>query len=181
MIVIRLLGFLLVAEGVTTLFWFVRLLPTLGWRDRSSVALILVRGLVGALQLSSGWGLTSGRPSARPLARFALLASAGLMTLEIGARMVPTDLDPTYRWPLVWAYWVYALGAIWALRLAPVSTGSAAPPVTAPPKDPMSGPVPPASEAQLAIDVHQPPPAEPPSLQVLEVDDRVRPGDDAGE
>jgi len=116
MLVIRLLAFLLIAEGVSTLFWLVMLLPSLGWRDRASVAVIVLRGLIGALQLVSGWGLASRTASAPALARFALGISAALLVIEIGFRVSPSNLDPTYRWPLVLAYAVYALVAIFVLR-----------------------------------------------------------------
>jgi hypothetical protein len=112
----RLLSFLLIAEGVTTLAWLVQLMPSLGWRDRSSVAIVLARGVVGAMQLTSGWWLATGRQSAPAMARAALLVSAALITVELGARMSPTNLDPTFRWPIVGAYWIYAIAAVWWLR-----------------------------------------------------------------
>ncbi len=163
MIAVRLLGFLLVAEGVTTLFWLVRLAPSLGWRDPASTTLILFRGLVGAMQLTSGWWLSTRRPSAGPLARLALFLSAALMTLEIGERMSPTNLDPTYRWPLVIAYWVYALGAGWFLSRAARRLEPAAFATPGPPPLGLADPAPPA--------VVDPPAA----------DDPVRPGESAGE
>lgn len=109
---LRVLGFLLIAEGVSTLFWLVTLLSSLWWRDRSSVVVIIARGVIGALQLVSGWGLASRSVSAPALARWALGLSAALLALEIGFHLSPSNLDPTYRWPLVWAYAVYALVAI---------------------------------------------------------------------
>jgi len=112
----RILSLLLIAEGVWTLVWLTQLLSSLGWRDKSSVAVILMRGIVGAMQLSTGWGLASRRPSAVSLARWVLLCSAGLLTIEIGGRLTPTDLDPTYRWPVVIAYWLYASAVVWLLR-----------------------------------------------------------------
>lgn len=112
---LRVLALLLTAEGVWTLVWLTQLLSSLGWRDKSSVALILARGVVGAVQLSTGWGLASRRPSALALARWVLLVSAVLFTVETGWQVTPTDLDPTFRWPLVGMYWVYALGAVWVL------------------------------------------------------------------
>jgi hypothetical protein len=117
----RVVALLLIAEGVWTLMWLTQLLSSLGWRDKSSVALILARGVVGAMQLTTGWGLAGKRPSALPLARWVLLVSAVLFTVEIGWRLTPTDLDPTYRWPLVVAYWVYALVAFLFLRRALLS------------------------------------------------------------
>ena len=117
----RILGLLLTAEGAWTLVWLTQLLSSLGWRDRLSVALILTRGVVGAMQLTTGWGLASRRPSALALARWVLAASAVLLTIETYSRLTPTDLDPTYRWPLVVAYWVYALVAILFVRRALLS------------------------------------------------------------
>ena len=113
---LRLLGFLLVAEGTYTVVWLTGLLPTLGWRGGTSVALMAARAIVGALQLTSGWWLSSRQPRAAALARTALLLSAGFTTLELGAGLSPSDLDPTFRWPAVALYWVYALGAAWLLR-----------------------------------------------------------------
>jgi len=119
MLTIRVLAFLLIAEGVSTLFWIVMLVPSLGWRDRSSVAVIIARGVIGALQLVGGWGLAIRSASAPVLARWALGLSAALLVLEVGLRMSPSNLDPTFRWPLVSAYAVYALAAIVILRPAP--------------------------------------------------------------
>jgi hypothetical protein len=117
----RVVALLLIAEGVWTLMWLTQLLSSLGWRDKSSVALILARGVVGAMQLTTGWGLASRRPPALALARWVLLVSAVLFTVEICWRLTPTDLDPTYRWPLVVAYWVYALVAFLFVRRALLS------------------------------------------------------------
>ena len=85
---LRVLGFLLIAEGVSTLFWLVTLLPSLGWRDRSSVAVIIARGVIGALQLVSGWGLASRSLSAPALARSALGLSAALLPLDDRAQVL---------------------------------------------------------------------------------------------
>ena len=117
----RILGLLLTAEGVWTLVWLTQLLSSLGWRDKSSVAVILARGIVGAMQLMTGWGLASRRPPALPLARWVLLVSAVLLTVETGWQLTPTDIDPTFRWPLVLAYWVYAGVAMLFLRRALLS------------------------------------------------------------
>ena len=117
----RILGLLLTAEGVWTLVWLTQLLSSLGWRDKSSVAVILARGVVGAVQLSTGWGLASRRASALALARWVLLVSAVLFTVEMAWQVTPTDIDLTFRWPFVMAYWVYALVAILFVRRALLS------------------------------------------------------------
>lgn len=118
---LRVLALLLIAEGVWTLVWLTQLLSSLGWRDKSSVALILARGVVGAMQLTTGWGLASRRPAALALARWVLLVSAVLFTFEMGWQLTPTDIDPTFRWPLVLAYWVYAVVAMLFVRRALLS------------------------------------------------------------
>ncbi|HKW01874.1 MAG TPA: hypothetical protein VJN96_18750 [Vicinamibacterales bacterium] len=115
---VRVLALLLIAEGVWTVVWFTQLLSSLSWRDRSSVVVILTRALVGAAQLTTGWGLASRRPSSAALARWVLLVSAVLLTIEISWQLTPMDLDPTWRWPLVLAYWVYALVAAYVLSRA---------------------------------------------------------------
>jgi hypothetical protein len=113
---VRVLALLLIAEGVWTLVWFTQLLSSLSWRDKTSVAAILARGLAGAMQLTTGWGLASRRPSSPALAKWVLLVSAVLLTIETGWRLTPTDLDPTWRWPLIAVYWLYALVAAWFLQ-----------------------------------------------------------------
>lgn len=112
----RILALLLIAEGIWTLVWLTQLLSSLGWRDRSSVALILARGVVGAVELTIGWSLSSRRSAALSLARWVLPCSAVLLTIELGASMTPTDLDPSYRWPVVIAYWLYASAVVWFVR-----------------------------------------------------------------
>lgn len=103
---------LLILEAVQSALWIVTLLPSLGVRDRTTVALVCLRAAVGAIQVVSGVLLRLGRMSAPALARAALLASATLTPFETGWRLVPTNLDPTYRWWLVAAYEAYALIAI---------------------------------------------------------------------
>jgi hypothetical protein len=106
-----LIAFLLVVEGLTTGWWLARILPSLQGYDRAALILVAARAVIGGMQLAGGFFLVSRRLAAATLARVALLASAMLTTFEIGARMAPTDLDPTFRWPLVIAYWIYALAA----------------------------------------------------------------------
>ena len=79
------------------------------------LVLIGVRAAVGAVEVVAAWLLLRGSMSSRPLAIAALAASAVLVPLETGWRLVPTNLDPTYRWWLVGAYWAYALVGIRAL------------------------------------------------------------------
>ena len=50
------------------------------------------------------------------LARVVLVASAVLTTFEIGLRWAPTSLFPSYRWPAVGLYWLYALVGVWVVK-----------------------------------------------------------------
>lgn len=98
---------LLILEAVNSGLWIARLLPSLGVRGWTVIALVAARGLVSSVEIVSAVMLRMRRPSGPPLARMALLASAILMPLEIGFRLVPTSMDPTYRWWVAGAYWAY--------------------------------------------------------------------------
>ncbi len=106
---------LLMLEAVQSALWIAALLPSLGVRDRTTVALVCLRAAVSGTQMVGGVLLRLGRTAAPVLARSALLASAALMPFETGWRLVPTNLDPTYRWWLVAAYGIYAGSAVWYL------------------------------------------------------------------
>lgn len=111
-----LIALLLIVEGLSTGLWIAKLVPMLSAFDAPVLTLMIVRGLVGAMQLAGGVFLLGHRPAAAMLSRWALIASATLTTLEIGARMAPGNLGPGLRWPLVGAYWCYAIGAGLYLR-----------------------------------------------------------------
>jgi hypothetical protein len=110
-----LLGFLFLLEAALTGLWITRLLPSLGVYDATADVLIASRALVGAVELMTWWLIHGRRPTAVPLARVVLVASAVLTTLEIGWRIAPSNMDPAWRWPYVTAYWIYAAG--WLLFL----------------------------------------------------------------
>lgn len=114
--VLRLLPpFLLIAEAVGSALRLAQLAGTLVVYGPVALGLLALRGLVAAVQLTTGWQLLSGRATAAPLARMAVLASAVLTALETGFRLAPTNIDPSLRWYLVAAYWLYAAAMAWAL------------------------------------------------------------------
>src|SRR5437016_120041 len=90
---------LLILEGMLAALRIANLLPTIMVYDAVALILIALRGGVGALAFVSGWLLRIKRPPGETLAQAALLSSAVLTTLEIGARLAPSNLDPAYRWP----------------------------------------------------------------------------------
>jgi hypothetical protein len=123
-----LLALLLIVEGLSTGLWIARLVPRLSGQDAVVVGLLAIRGLVGAMQLAGGVFLMGRREAAVTLSQWALIASATLTTFEIGERMAPTHLVPSLRWPLVCAYWVYALSAGMYLRSRVADRSSVRPP-----------------------------------------------------
>jgi hypothetical protein len=101
---------LLILEGLSSGVWVAGLLGSLQGHGAVAVILVLARGLVGALQFTSGWLLLTRRLPAIVLAQAALLVSALLVVLETGFRLVPSNAVPTYRWLWVAVYLAYALG-----------------------------------------------------------------------
>ena len=105
------LAALLMLEGLASGFRFARFVPILAIYPPSTAILLVARAMIGALAFASGWMLWQRRPFGSRLAGIALLASAVFMTFEVGFRLVPTSLFPSYRWPAVALYWAYALAA----------------------------------------------------------------------
>jgi hypothetical protein len=66
---------------------------------------------LGLMQWIGGMSLLMRRRSVVRFCQIALIASAILTTFEIGLRIAPSNLDPTWRWWLVVLYWVYAIVA----------------------------------------------------------------------
>lgn len=105
----------LLIEGALTVMWVTGLLSTLAVYRGPTLALIALRGLTGALQLTSGWWLLAGRLSAPALATVSVIASAVLTVVEVGFRQSPSNLDPTFRWPFVAVYGAYGALMVWLL------------------------------------------------------------------
>ena len=108
---------MLLEVGINAL-WIAEVLPSIAVRDAMTWALILVRGVLTALEFTAATNLWQGSAAASALARRVLAASAALMLLETGFRLAPTNLDPTFKWWVTGAYWVYMLAAGWVLRPA---------------------------------------------------------------
>ena len=113
---IRIAAFLLIAEGLLDVLWLANIVPVIAAHGPLTIVLLIARSLVAAALLMSGWLILGGRPPAGAIARGALLASALLMTLEIGLRLAPSNLDPTFGWPLVIVYWIYTIALRWYLK-----------------------------------------------------------------
>lgn len=106
----------LVIEGLSTGLTTAARVPSLIAYPVSTLVVIMIRGLLGLLQFASGWIVIRRIDFGARLGRWTILASACLVTLELGAGLAPTSLFHAYRWPAVAAYWVYAAVLIWMLR-----------------------------------------------------------------
>jgi hypothetical protein len=109
-------GALLVFEAISAVLWIAALLPSLPTRDFITDVFVALRGIVGAVELVAGMLLLRDQRPGATFGQAALVASAGLGTGEIGLRLVPSNLDPTFRWWVVGAYWIVAIGAAAILR-----------------------------------------------------------------
>jgi len=114
-----LIAALLALEGLSTGVATVSRVPTLPVYPALTVALILARAGVGVLQFGSAWMLLSNHDAGRGFARAVLLASACLVTLELGLDLAPSSLFPAYHRAAVVAYWIYTVIAVTSLRTRP--------------------------------------------------------------
>lgn len=114
--VTRLLAFLLIAESLFGVLRVAGLLPLLPGHDAIAIALILARGLLGALQFAGGWMLATRRPQGFALARWAFLGGAILTPFDVGLGLAPTSIYAWLRWQVTAAYVAYAIGAYLFLR-----------------------------------------------------------------
>jgi hypothetical protein len=114
--VIAFVALLLLLEGFWTALWIAGLLPSLAGHSSRVVTVITLRATVGVAQIMAARFLLAGRAGGRAIAQVALIGSAALLTIELGARMSPSNLDPSWRWPVVAAYWIYAAALSVRLR-----------------------------------------------------------------
>jgi hypothetical protein len=106
---------LLLLEAALSGLWIWSLVPGLTGRGVLTLAIVAARAIVSVAQIASSWCLRVHRPFAASLARPTLLAAGVLMTLEVGFRLAPTNVDPSFTWPIVGGYWAYVALAILAL------------------------------------------------------------------
>jgi hypothetical protein len=111
----RVIAFLLIAEAMFGALRLAQVLPRLGFYDALAQLLIVVRGLVCAMEFAGGWMLAERRQNSARFAGLALLASAALTPLDVGLNLAPNDVFPTYRWSVTIGYGVLATAAAWLL------------------------------------------------------------------
>ena len=106
----------LVVEMVLSASWLAGRLPMLAAYGVTTLAMIGLRGGLTALQAAAAFALAGKSAGAPRLAGMAFALGALTLTLELGARLSPSNVFPSYRWPIVAAYWAYALLCTWAVR-----------------------------------------------------------------
>ena len=105
----RVIGVVLMVDGLATGLWFTTLLSSLAVRDSPSVAAIVARLVSGVLCVIAGWLVAQRRPPGDGLAVTASLATASLVSAGMVWRLLPSNLDPGLRLPVAVGYWVVAL------------------------------------------------------------------------
>ena len=108
--------FSLMAEAILSALRLSQLLPSLAFLPLVPAVLVGARLVVTALEFTAARFLSAGRPGGPLLASWVLLGSGSLVIPEVGLRLAPTDLDPTFKWGVVGAYWTYVLVAQVTLR-----------------------------------------------------------------
>jgi hypothetical protein len=112
--VLRLIAVWLMADGAWTAVWFSGLADSMGGRDAMSVTAMLARLIVAALSLAAGWLVSQRRPAGVPLGVAASVLIAIFSLIDAGTGVLPSNLDPSFRWP---AAGVQVMGAIVATLL----------------------------------------------------------------
>jgi len=115
-VIVRLLAFALIAESLFGGLRVAELISQLGGYDGVAVTLIVLRGLLGALQFMGGWLLASRRPQGLSIAGWAFAGAALITPFDVGMGLAPTSVYPWLRWQVTIAYDVYAVAALIYLR-----------------------------------------------------------------
>ncbi len=112
---LRLLSFLFLIESLFAALYLSQLISAIPGHDALVIAVILARGVVGALQFTAGWLLGARRPVGFVVAQWAIVAAMAWELLAVGFNFAPTGIYPWWRWQATGAYFIYGtaiLGAI---------------------------------------------------------------------
>jgi hypothetical protein len=115
-LLVRLIAFLLILEAMFAGLYLVNQIDQLGMNGPVALALILARGLAGALQFAGGWLLATRRPQGVVLAQWGLAAGAVITIIGVGFNLAPTSIYHWLRWQVTGVYCLYAAGAILLVR-----------------------------------------------------------------
>ena len=120
----RLIGVWLMADGIWTGLWFAGLAVSMGGRDAVSVIAIVARLIVAALSVVSGLFISQRTPAGEPLGIAAFLLITAFAIIDAGTGVLPSNLDPSFRWPAAWLQAAGAIAAMVFLRGENVTHGS---------------------------------------------------------
>jgi hypothetical protein len=110
------LSLLFLLESLLAALYLSQLLSALPAYDAPVVAVILARGVVGALQFTAGWLLRTRRPTGVVVARWAIVCATVWVLLAVGFNLAPTSVYPWWRWQVTAAYGLYAGVVLLMLR-----------------------------------------------------------------
>jgi hypothetical protein len=110
------LSLLLAFESVWNGVWVAGTLPNAVVYDATALTLLAIRGLICSFQGTAAFMLLNRHPAGARFGQVALVASALALALELGFALAPTNVFPSFRWPMVGAYCVYAAAGVWWLR-----------------------------------------------------------------
>ena len=104
----RAVSALFLLESLLAALYLSQLISALPGHDTSVIAVILARGLVGALQFTAGWLLGARRQTGVVVARWAIVGAALWELLAVGFNLAPTSVYPWWRTQATAAYGLYA-------------------------------------------------------------------------
>ncbi len=110
------IGVGLMVDGVMTGMWFSGLADSIGGRDVFSVLMMVARVMVAALSMVAGWLVTQRRPQGAALGVVALSLIAAFGLFHAWTGVLPSNLDPSFRWPASLVQAVIAAVAVLVLR-----------------------------------------------------------------
>ncbi len=99
---------LLGLEALAGLQGLTRFISIAAAYDATVWLMTALRAIVTVLQGTAAWTLWQALPPGSLFARVAVVSSAVVLTLEIGARLAPSSLPPGTRGPVIVGYWIYA-------------------------------------------------------------------------
>ena len=106
----------LFTEVVGSINWIGRILSVAAVYDAPVFVIVALRGIVTALQAAAAVQLWQQTAAGRRLAWPAFVASAVLLSAELGFGLAPSSVPPGLEWPLTAAYACYAVVALAVLR-----------------------------------------------------------------
>jgi len=115
-VLVRLIAFALIFEAMFAGLYVANLIPQIGIYHAIAIALIVARGLLGAVQFVGGWLIATHRPQGATLAQWGLAGGAIVTILGVGFDLAPSSIYHWLRWQATGVYCVYAIGAIVILR-----------------------------------------------------------------